>query len=256
MTLQWRVEVIGNTPSTQDIVQERALIGDPQGYVLQALQQENARGRHGNKWNAPLGNLYMSILLRPDCALNKAGELSFVVAVALSKAFDPYIDPKKHKKTLKWPNDVYIDGLKLSGILLEANLDNKGGLESLVLGIGVNIFAAPELAVSLQNVAQKPVYINVFRDEFLAQLAAQYALWEKSGFVPIRDAWLHQAHGLDAPITARLPNRSIKGSFRGIDEHGALELEDDTGEIHIIRAGDVHFGEADETNKAKDETKK
>lgn len=251
MTLEWRVEVIGNTPSTQDIVQERAMVGDPEGYVLQALQQENARGRHGNQWSAPLGNLYMSILLRPDCALNKAGELSFVVAVALSKALDAYIDPKKNKKTLKWPNDVYIDGLKLSGILLESNLDSQGGLESIVLGIGVNIFAAPKLAISLQDAAKKPVYINVFRDEFLAHLAAQYALWQQGGFVPIRDAWLAQAHGLDAPITARLPNRSIKGSFRGIDEHGALKLEDDAGDIHIIHAGDVHFGEGDEVHPEK-----
>lgn len=242
MILEWRVEVIGNTPSTQDIVQERALIGDPEGYVLQALQQEDARGRHGNKWSAPLGNLYMSILLRPDCGLNNAGQLSFVVAVALSKALDPYIDPKKHTKTLKWPNDVYIDGLKLSGILLESNLDNQGGLESIVLGIGVNIFAAPELAISLQDAAQKPVYINVFRDELLAHLGAVYTQWQAEGFVAIRDAWLEEAHGLDAPITARLPNATIKGSFRGIDDDGALKLEDDKGEIHIIRAGDVHFG--------------
>ena len=70
----------------------------------------------------PIGNLYMSMLLRPECDLAAAGDLAFVTAVALSAALDVYMEPGKHEKTLKWPNDILIDKTKISGILLESNI--------------------------------------------------------------------------------------------------------------------------------------
>ena len=245
MTINWNVEVVGSVESTQTPVHNKAIGGEEEGYVLQALQQSGARGRHGNKWEAPMGNLYMSALLRPQCPLNDAGQLSFVVAVALSKALDGYIDPAKHKKTLKWPNDVFVDGLKLSGILLESNLQADGSLDSIVLGVGVNIFKAPEFAVSVQDVTKKPVYINVFRDEFLESLNETYSLWENKGFAPIRDAWLKQAHGLNEVMTVRLPNETFKGVFDSVDETGALLVQLEDGTKRTVQAGDVHFGDTE-----------
>ena len=243
MTIDWNVEVVGSVESTQTPVHNKAIGGEEEGYVLQALQQSGARGRHGNKWDAPMGNLYMSALLRPQCPLNEAGQLSFVVAVALSNALDAYIDPKKHKKTLKWPNDVFVDGLKLSGILLESNLQADGSLDSIVLGVGVNIFKAPEFAIFLQDITKKPIYVNVFRDEFLTSLSEVYSLWENKGFAPIREAWLKQAHGLNEAMTVRLPSETFKGTFGGVDETGALLVQLEDGTQKTIQAGDVHFGD-------------
>jgi len=241
MSIDWRIDVAGTAGSTQDIVHNKAIGGEDEGYVFQALQQTGARGRHGNKWDAPMGNLYMSALLRPSCTLNEAGQLSFVVAVALSKALDPYIDSKKHKKTLKWPNDVYVDGLKLSGILLESNLQADNSLDSIVIGVGVNIFKAPDFAISVQEVTQKPIYVNVFRDEFLAHLSEFYETWQQKGFAPIRQAWLKEAHGLGDALTVRLPKETFKGVFNGIDEAGALLVGLDDGTERVVQAGDVHF---------------
>lgn len=241
MAIEWRVEVVGSAESTQNLVHNKAIGGEDEGYVLQALQQTSARGRHGNKWDAPMGNLYMSALLRPECSLNDAGQLSFVTAVALSAAMDEYIDATKHKKTLKWPNDLLVDGLKISGILLESNLMADGSLDSIVLGVGVNIFKAPDLAVDIQSVSHQPVYVNVFRDTFLKQLSHFYGIWQSKGFTPIQEAWLKQAHGLNETITARLPNETFKGTFKGIDERGALSIEVEAGQNRIVQAGDVHF---------------
>jgi len=241
MSMNWRIEVLGDTPSTQDIVHTASMTDEPEGYVLQAMQQSGARGRHGNKWDAPMGNLYLSALLRPKCTLNQAGQLSFVVGVALSNAMDQYIDASKHKKTLKWPNDILVDGLKISGILLESNLNADGSLDSIVAGVGVNIFKAPDLAINLAALSKEPVYINVFRDEFLAKLGALYETWQSQGFAPIRDAWLEQAHGLNQPMTVRLPNEVKKGIFGGIDEGGALLLKHDDDSLEVIQAGVVHF---------------
>ena len=243
MSVEWRVDVAGTAGSTQDVVHNKAIGGEDEGYVFQALQQTGARGRHGNQWDAPMGNLYMSVLLRPPCTLNDAGQLSFVVAVALSKALGPYIDDTKHKRTLKWPNDVFVDGLKLSGILLESNLQADNSLDSIVLGVGVNIFKPPEFAISIQDAGEKPVYVNVFRDEFLTALSEFYEIWQKKGFAPIREAWLKEAHGLNDPITVRLPNETFKGVFKGIEETGALLVELENGEERVVQAGDVHFGQ-------------
>lgn len=243
MSINWRVEIVGTAGSTQDIVHNKAMSGEPEGYAFQALQQTGARGRHGNKWEAPMGNLYLSFLLRPECSLNEAGQLSFVVAVALSQTIDPYLDPKKHKKTLKWPNDVFIDGLKLSGILLESNLQADGTIDSIVVGLGVNIFKAPDLAISLQDVAQSPVYVNVFRDAFLENFNTLYTLWQNKGFAPIRETWLKQAHGLKEAITVRLPKETFKGTFDGLNEDGALRMLLEDGSRRTVQAGEVHFGD-------------
>lgn len=242
MLVDWRVQLYQSVETTQSYVREAAQAGEAEGYVVQALMQEGGKGRHGNQWASPIGNLYMSILLRPACNPVRAGELAFVVAVALSKALDDYIDEGKHPKTLKWPNDILIDGLKLSGILLESNL-KKSTLDSIVLGMGVNIFKAPELAIGLNDVSEIPVYVNTVRDNILDKLSYYYEFWQKKGFAPIREAWLKQAHGLGEPMTARLPEAVYKGAFKDITEEGSLILAMEDGTEKIIHGAEVHFGE-------------
>lgn len=245
MAIDWRVQLYQSVETTQSYIKDAIAVDEPQGMVVQALEQKSGKGRHGNEWNSPIGNLYMSILLRPECAARDAGQLAFVIAVALSKALDDYIDEPSanggHAKTLKWPNDILIDGLKLCGILLESEMKaNK--LEAVVVGMGLNIFKAPELAVGLNDVAEIPVYVNTVRDNILDKLSYYYEFWQKKGFAPIREAWLKQAHGLDQPMSARLPDVTYKGIFRGITEEGGLILETEEGE-KIIHAAEVHFGE-------------
>ncbi len=217
--------------------------GAGEGLTVQAMTMESGRGRHGHKWEAPMGNLYLSTLLRPKCGLEEAGDLSFVVAVALNKTLNRYIDSKKHKVTLKWPNDILVDGLKISGILLETNTEDNS-LDGVVVGIGVNIFNAPDLAINLEKLSKDPVYINKVRDDLLEDLGTYYALWQEEGIAPIRLLWLKNAHGLGQNISARLPNKTYKGIFEGLSEEGALILKDENDERHIIHAADVYFGES------------
>ncbi len=247
--IDWRVSVYETVESTQTHVFEKVAEDEPEGFVVQGLQQVGGKGRHGNQWTSPIGNLYMSMLLRPDCTMMQAGEMAFVIGVALSEAMNPYIDPNKHNKQLKWPNDILVDGLKISGILIEADSNDKGGVNALVVGMGINIFIAPDLAVSISKISEKPIYINVFRDEVLASINRWYKRWTEKGFAPIRDAWLKQAYGIGDEITARLPNDKIKGVFKSIDEQGALILEMPDGSDKIIHAADVHFGPKEQKKK-------
>lgn len=237
----WRVQVLGTTPSTQEMVRGLADNGEPEGLGIQALQQTGGKGRHGNTWTSPMGNLYLSVLLRPSCRADKAGQLAFVVALALSDAIDAVMAPG-FTKTLKWPNDILIDGKKISGILLESKLDNHGRVDYLIVGTGVNIFAPPEGAASLDAIKVDPVYVNKFRDLYLEKLFSHYISWQEKGFGPVRDEWLKQAHGLNQPMKIRLPEITYEGVFKGIDENGTLIAEVD-GVLRNFTAGEVHFGD-------------
>lgn len=239
----WKIHTYAQLESTQDYV--RSVAEDEEffaeGIVIQALTQTKGRGRHGNEWSSPMGNLYMSALLRPECPAQVAGQLSFVVAVALSAAMDEVL-ADGHVKTLKWPNDILIDGKKTAGILLESSINKLGMVDHVVVGMGVNIMAAPEGAVALQQVSKGPqVPIHPFRDSVLAHLSAHYRHWQTAGFADIREQWLKQAHGLNGPIRVRLADRTDHGTFGGIDPDGALILQQADKEVKIS-AGEVFFG--------------
>jgi len=245
--IEWTVQSFREVESTQDLIHEVAAQGHAEGVVVQSMVQLGGKGRRGNKWVSPVGNLYMSLLLRPECSVQEAGQISFVIAVAASDMLDDHIDPDKHTKTLKWPNDILIDGLKLSGILLESEAigsTKNRMLDYIAVGMGMNIFNKPDLATCLNDVARGPVYINKVRDGFLSKLSYYYELWQEKGFAPILELWLKSAHGLNQPITARLPKSEIKGVFKSVDEDGALVLELPDGSLKIIHAGEVYFGEA------------
>jgi len=214
---------------------ELAEEGLPEGTVVQCLEQTKGHGRYGREWVSPLGNLYMSILLRPDCPVAKAGQLSFVAAVALSAAMDDVLEDG-HRKTLKWPNDILINGKKVSGIIIEKQN------EAYVLGIGVNILGAPEEATFLKALAgDNRLAIHPFRDRTLEKLGFYYEQWQTEGFASIRNLWLSQAQGLNEMLVVKIGDREITGIFRDINENGFLILEAPDGKKIDINSGEVYF---------------
>lgn len=235
--VQWKIHTYAQLPSTQDYVKELGDEGLPEGIVVQCLTQTKGRGRHGNTWTSPMGGLYMSILLRPRCPAAMAGQLSFVVAVAVSAAIGEVL-MVGHTKTLKWPNDILLDGRKCAGILLESGV--KGAMiDWLAAGIGVNIMSAPEGAVCLQEVGKgRQVPVHPFRDIVLSHLSAYYAHWREKGFTEIRDLWMEQAHALGEEITARTGDHKETGIFKGINENGELLLEQN-GRVKTISAAEI-----------------
>ncbi len=237
MTIEWSVHTYASLPSTQDYVKELAQEGLPEGLVIQAIEQRAGKGRHGRHWFSPMGNLYMSVLLRPGCDVAQAGQLAFVTAVALSVAMDEVVDKNNHQKALKWPNDILIDGKKVSGILIEKEGD------AYVVGVGVNIMNPPDDAVGLNQVTWEiNVPIHPFRDKFLNHLGLFYAQWQKDGFAPIRRRWLAEAFRLNEEITVSTPPPGQSGIFRDLDEHGCLVLEQKNGKKLAINSGEVYFG--------------
>ncbi len=201
-----------------------------------ALTQTAGYGRRGRGWEQQTGDFAGSLLFRPDAPPEHWGQLSFIVALTLASALDEILP--EDKITLKWPNDVLLDGAKCAGILLES----LGSV--LSIGVGVNIVTAPEglpyKVARLVDHAPSPPAPEKLADRLDHHFWTFYRLWQVQGFAPIRDAWLARAVGLHENIIVRLPNDELSGVFDGLDETGALVLRSPAGR-RTIAAGEVFF---------------
>lgn len=223
--------------STNEEARRRALAGAAGPLWITAARQSAGRGRRGRAWAMLPGNLAATLLLRPDGGA--AAQLSFAAALAVADMAAHFAPGAA--VTVKWPNDVLLDGRKLAGILLETG---EAPAPWLAVGIGVNLAASPEgtefpaTSLAATGIAPPPP------DDALTVLAARFAhwhrIWREEGFAPLRAAWLARAGGLGAPIRARLPHEERSGLFDGIDAEGALLLRDSVG-VRTITAGEVFF---------------
>ncbi|NBQ77034.1 MAG: biotin--[acetyl-CoA-carboxylase] ligase, partial [Acetobacteraceae bacterium] len=142
--MQFRLECHEVLESTSSLVKQRADAGEAEGLAIQALRQSAGRGRQGRGWESPAGNLYISVLLRPDVPLKDAPQWSFVAAVALAETLGGLL-PGAAKLSLKWPNDLLLQDAKAAGILVETGIAPSHALDWICIGIGVNIMSKPNL---------------------------------------------------------------------------------------------------------------
>jgi BirA family biotin operon repressor/biotin-[acetyl-CoA-carboxylase] ligase len=224
--------------STNSEARRLAEAGEPGPVWISAARQTAGRGRRGRAWDSGEGNLAATLLLRPRSQLSVTGQLSFVAALATAEMADHFAPSAAI--TVKWPNDVLAEGKKLAGILLE------GGGEGnwLAIGIGVNLASFPEGTEFPATALAQLGVATPSSEDALSILAARFArwydAWMEDGFEIVRGAWLARASGLGAPIRARLPNETRTGVFEGIDEGGALLLNEQ-GRVRAIAAGEVFF---------------
>ncbi|HET8995066.1 MAG TPA: biotin--[acetyl-CoA-carboxylase] ligase [Acetobacteraceae bacterium] len=220
--------------STNDEARRLALEGAASGTVVCADEQTTGRGRQARHWFSPPGNLYFSLLLRPDVPSARLPELAFVSALAVADTADALLPPSI-RASLKWPNDVLVKGAKVAGILLEQVGD------ALVVGVGLNILHAPERAsyqVTTIAACGGLATVDGARAILLDRMARQLQTWEEDGFAPIRAAWLVRAHPVGAALRVTLEGRSLSGHFAGLDQDGALLLDMPEGRRRVV-AGDV-----------------
>jgi len=226
--------------STNEEARRLAAAGEAGPLWLTALRQTAGRGRRGRSWDMAGGNLAATLLLRPQRPQGEWAQLSFVIAIAAADAVAGFAP--EARVALKWPNDVLADGKKLAGILLETA---SGPAPALAIGIGVNLAHHPEgTEFPATSVAALSKTVPS-ADEALAALAAGFAkwyeVWQAQGFEAIREAWLARAMGLGTRIRARLATEERSGTFEGIDENGALLLNEGFGRASILPAADIFF---------------
>ncbi len=205
----------------------------------------------GRVWQMPAGNLAASCLIRPQPGEGNLAEIGFVAALALHDAVAGLVS--EDRLQLKWPNDLLLDGAKLSGILLEREGD------VLVLGVGVNLAAAPSLP-DRTTISLADIGVEIAPGDFLQRLAdaliAWRAQWRASGFAPVREAWMARAHPAGTPLWIVNGGERKSGRFRTLAEDGALLLDGDDGRLHVVHAGDVWQAAAQGLAQAEPETAK
>lgn len=215
-------------------------------WILAGLQTAG-RGRRARPWVSPVGNFHGTLVLKPTEPPEVVALRSFAAALALRDAC-VQLTGLPQSFTLKWPNDVLLNGGKLAGILLEsAGLGSKTPV--LCIGIGVNLIAAPDPSL-VEPGATPPVSLltetghRITPEAFLDALAPAYAVWEEAflthGFAPLRTAWLAHAARLGEGIRARTGSQTREGVFETIDATGNLILRSVT-ETLAIPAAEVFF---------------
>ena len=234
--------------STNAEARRRAEAGEAGPLWITAARQTAGRGRRGRAWETGEGNLAATLLITTHKPPVEAAQIAFVTALAVSDLALTQVPAAL--VTLKWPNDVLVDGAKVSGVLIESGPRDHGAW--LAIGVGVNLSTPPQAperpATSLADHLRIDVTKVMTADAALHTLADAFArrlkVWETYGFEPIRDAWTARAHGLGQVCTVRLDRENFNGVAQGLDADGALCLRTPDGMIRRVTAGDVFFGAA------------
>ncbi len=235
---------LGDVQSTNLECLERAREGDPGNLWITAHRQLGGRARRGRSWVSEPGNLYASLLLIDPGSPAALASLPLAVAVAVHGAVSRALPPGARRPTIKWPNDVLVDGAKISGTLLESEtLDD--GRQAVVIGCGINVSHAPEQArypTTTLRAAGSAIMPEELFSRLCQSMAGQLQQWDRGrGISAVRQAWLDNAQGVGERINVALPDRMISGQFREIDAAGCLVMVDDDRVVHTIAAGDIFF---------------
>lgn len=236
-----RLIALDSIGSTNDEAKRLAASGAPDGTVVTAREQTRGRGRRGRGWTSPPGNLYLSLVLRPNVPATRLPELGFMAAVALTDTIAPLL-PAPETLGHKWPNDVLLKGKKLAGILIETSLGaDPSRADWAVIGLGINVRHHPsEADRPATSLAAEgiPITSEALLSPLLGRLMDLRQRWLTLGFAPLRAAWLARAAGLGETISLRGPMGAESGIFAGVDEAGALLLGRD-GRVTRVPVAEV-----------------
>lgn len=227
--------------STMDEAAALAADGAPEGTVVVAEHQTAGRGRAGRAWVSTPGEaLQCSLVLRPRIAPDRLSALSLIVGVAVAEALDAFgMAPR-----LKWPNDVWLGGEKVAGILAAS----RGGPDdpTVVVGIGINVTgdraALPPGATSVFAATGSAPDRDVLLGAVLNRIDAGYGDFIGSGGQPDLSGWTARAALLGEPVEIQEGPVTHRGVFTGVDRDGALLLQTRDGEVRRIVAGDLARG--------------
>lgn len=229
--------------STNTYLMEVAQTNAQSGCVCFAETQTAGKGRRGRQWISPKGqNIYGSFLWRFENAQALNG-LSLAIGVGVIRALNKL---GIFNVNLKWPNDIYSEGKKLGGILIEVTTHSDNRV-SAVIGLGLNV----HLPTKIEQITQAYTDLNTItdielnRNQLVAQLLNELlpiaATFEKQGFSAYLNEWREQDCLFGKTVTLFVGSQKLTGIVQGIDENGLLKLQRDDGTIQIFASGEVSF---------------
>lgn len=248
-----RLTIVDVTGSTNDDLLEAGKQGAPHGTGLAARAQTAGRGRRGHKWDSTVGNLLLSLVLRPCVNPAKFSGLAAVSGLAVLEALEK--QGLANEIRLKWPNDLVARGRKLGGILVEAARDNEGS-PFAVCGIGVNVNYVPAEvpdgglpAIGLSDLNENVPAVDMLLDEVYHAVIDAVDAWaerlnameEDAGpLAPVHGEYVTHLNWIGEHVIARSPagDELARGIFKTVDGFGRACIETEGG----LRS--FHFEEA------------
>lgn len=248
-----KLTIVDVTGSTNDDLLEAGKQGASNGTGLAARAQTAGRGRRGHKWDSTVGNLLLSIVLRPCVNPAKYSGLAAVSGLAVLEALEK--QGLANEIRLKWPNDLVARGRKLGGILVEAARDNEGK-PFAVCGIGVNVNYVPSEvpdgglpAIGLSDLNESVPAVDMLLDEVYHAVIDAADAWaerliakeEDAGpLAPVHDEYIAHLNWIGERVIARSPagDELARGIFQTVDGFGRACIETENG----LRS--FHFEEA------------
>ena len=248
-----KLTIVDVTGSTNDDLLEAGKQGAPHGTGLAARAQTAGRGRRGHKWDSTVGNLLLSIVLRPCVNPAKFSGLAAVSGLAVLEALEN--QGLANEIGLKWPNDLVARGRKLGGILVEAARDNEGK-PFAVCGIGVNVNYVPSEvpdgglpAIGLSDLNESVPTVNMLLDEVYHAVIDAVDAWaehlnameEDAGpLAPVHSEYIAHLNWIGDYVIARSPagDELARGIFQTVDDFGraCIETEDGLRSFHFEEA--------------------
>jgi BirA family biotin operon repressor/biotin-[acetyl-CoA-carboxylase] ligase len=237
------IVVFAETGSTNDLAMQRARQGADGGVVIFAERQSAGRGRFGRAWaSAPYRGLWFSLLLRPGLPINLWPRLTTWAAVSLAVAMENSLGIAA---SIKWPNDIYLHGKKVAGILAESGVDS-AGQPFAVVGIGVNVNHdlhdfPPELhdkASSLRMAIGRDVDRPAFAADLLRELDVRLGQ-VASAFPEIIAEASRRSLLLGHWVQLQYGRTMLEGRAEALDADGHLLLRGADGTLTRLTAGEV-----------------
>jgi BirA family biotin operon repressor/biotin-[acetyl-CoA-carboxylase] ligase len=214
------------------------------GSVVLAEHQSAGRGRRGKQWISPLGgSLYFSIAWRFDKGAESLEGLSLSMAMAVIAALEPQV-PKQMLK-IKWPNDIYLNGKKLGGILIDVTGEADGPCWAVV-GVGLNIYqddasmhSVDQPWTVLSSSVDSPIRRNALAASLIAKIVGALNAYEKNGFAISPKTWQqYDAFHEKSVVVKQGEQIFFTGISKGISESGGIIVEVD-GVQKVIKSGEV-----------------
>ena len=236
------VKYFESISSTQEAVKEEALKGASEGLVVIASEQRKGKGRLGRPWFSPRGGLWMSVLLRPDVPPIKAPLLTLMAAACIADSLEEY----GVKASIKWPNDVMINGKKIAGVLAEADIE-MDRVNYVALGLGVNVNVPVNLmpdelkplATSMSELLGKEVDLAEFACKLIKALDRQYEDYRLKRFPLLLERWKSKLLGLGQRVLVKTAYEEVEGLALDVDEDGALFIRKSDGSTIKVYSGDL-----------------
>lgn len=240
-----RIIRLKSISSTNNFAATLSVSEAPDGTVVITEEQTEGKGQHGRKWQSEKGmNLTATVVFRPRfLGLKQLPFMNKGIAIAVCKTIKYFLS--QQEIYIKWPNDIYCENYKLSGILTENSIRGSH-IVSYLAGIGINVNQkqfqlTANNAASMVNFHKEPLSLEKVLEVLCENLEATYLIIKQNDFMKIDNAYHKLLFRKDEWQCFNIVNEQIKAKIIRVNDEGMLELEDESGNILKFRSGEISY---------------